>query len=153
MPLTIVHGDITKIECDAIVNAARSNLKGGGGVDGAIHRAAGPELHEECIKLNGCKPGFAKITKGYLLPCKYVIHTVGPRWWGGSSGEADILHSCYYESLKLASEYGIKTIAFPLISTGAYRCPKDLVQQIATDVITKYLEDHEMDVMLVFFDR
>lgn len=149
MPFCIIEGDITKIECDAIVNAAKPSLKGGGGVDGAIHRAAGPGLHEECLSLHGCKPGQAKITGAYNLPCKYVIHTVGPRWFGGRSGEEDILRSCYLESLRLAKQYNLSSIAFPFISTGAYRCPKNWVQRIAEETILEFLKESDMNVFLV----
>lgn len=152
MSFEIIHGDITRIECDAVVNAAKPSLKGGGGVDGAIHKAAGPELHAECLTLNGCKRGEAKLTKGYALPCKFVIHTVGPRWWDGKHGEIEILQSCYYESLKLASENGMRSVAFPLIGTGAYRCPPDVVQEIAAKTIQSFLETHTMDIYLVIFD-
>ena len=137
--MQIVHGDITKVDVTAIVNAANSTLLGGGGVDGAIHRAAGPELLTECRALGGCEPGKAKITRGYHLPARFVIHTVGPIWRGGKHGEALILSNCYRNSLQLAVENEIETIAFPAISCGAYGYPIEQAAQIALETTREFL--------------
>lgn len=152
MSLEIVVNDITKMEVDAIVNAANRTLLGGGGVDGCIHAAAGIELLEECKTLGGCLTGCAKITGGYRLPCKYVIHTVGPVWQGGNCGEREKLISCYKNSLTLAYEHGCKTVAFPLISSGVYGYPKQEAFNIARDTINEFLKSHDMTVYIVLYN-
>jgi len=139
--MAVVEGDITKQEVDAIVNAANSSLLGGGGVDGAIHRAAGPQLLEECIQLDGCPTGEAKITRGYNLRAEWVIHTVGPIWCGGDHGEDELLANCYRNSLALAARNGVRTIAFPAISTGVYRFPLARATGLAVSEVKKFLEN------------
>lgn len=151
--IEIIKADITTLDVDAIVNAANNTLLGGGGVDGAVHRAAGKQLLEECRKLNGCATGQSKITKGYNLKARYIIHTVGPVWYGGTKNENELLASCYKTSLQLAVENNIKTIAFPCISTGAYRFPFDQAGEIAITTILAFLGSHSAieKVFLVCF--
>lgn len=152
--LKIVLGDITKVEADAIVNAANTSLLGGGGVDGAIHRAAGPELLNECRMLHGCRTGEAKITGGYRLPARSVIHTPGPVWNGGTKNEEQLLKNCYRNSLKLALENGCRSVAFPSISTGIYRFPLEKASRIAVETIREFLKEHpQMEVQMVCFDE
>ena len=155
--IELIQGDITQINCDAIVNAANRTLLGGGGVDGAIHRAAGPELLDACKALGGCETGQAKITKGYRLPARYVIHTVGPVWHGGKHQEEKLLASCYRNSLELAQAHRLKTIAFPSISTGAYRFPIQKAAAIAAGTVKKFLEENpealEKVILILFSDK
>lgn len=156
--IRLVRGDISKIDkVDAIVNAANSSLLGGGGVDGAIHRAAGPDLLFECRQLGGCKTGQAKITKAYRLPCRHIIHTVGPVWNGGSHNEDDLLADCYQNSLKLAAEHNIRTIAFPSISTGIYAFPLERAARIAVGTVERFLDENpdlfDMVLWVLFDDR
>jgi O-acetyl-ADP-ribose deacetylase len=147
-PIEIIQGDITELDVDAIVNAANTTLLGGGGVDGAIHRSAGPELLAECRTLGGCRPGEAKITRGYRLPARSVIHTVGPVWRGGKRGEPETLANCYRNSLQLAAENGIKTIAFPAISCGAYGYPISEAAQIAVTTTRDFLASNSVDKVI-----
>lgn len=152
MGIEVVKGDITTLGVDAIVNAANTSLLGGGGVDGAIHRAAGSKLLEECRTLNGCETGQSKITNGYNLPCKYVIHTVGPVWHGGKYNERELLKSCYMTALNLAKEKGIKTIAFPAISCGVYHFPVEEACEIAMNTVKEFLENNPAPEKVIFVD-
>lgn len=151
MSIRVIQADITTVIVDAIVNAANRTLLGGGGVDGAIHRVAGPYLLKECRTLNGCGTGEAKITKGYDLPASHVIHTVGPVWHGGDKGEAELLRNAYRNSLKLAKENNISSMAFPAISTGIYGYPKDQAVKIAVETVREFLKDNDMEVIFVTF--
>jgi O-acetyl-ADP-ribose deacetylase (regulator of RNase III) len=148
--ISVVEGDITRLAVQAIVNAANSSLMGGGGVDGAIHRAAGPRLHEECLTIGGCPTGEARLTRGYRLPAKFVIHTVGPVYSGGGRGEAELLRSCYRESLRLAVENGITSIAFPCISTGGFGYPREEACEIAIAAVQAWLEENELPETVTF---
>jgi len=148
--IKLLRGDITKLAIDAIVNAANTTLLGGGGVDGAIHRAAGPGLLEECRTLGGCRPGEAKITRGYNLPARFVIHTVGPVWSGGNHGEPETLTNCYRNSLRVASENAVRTIAFPAISCGAYRYPIADAAAIAVEITSEFLRDDDSIAEVIF---
>ena len=152
MPLKIVRNDITKMAVDAIVDPTNHALRGDGGLDGAIHRAAGPEMEAACAALGGCMTGEAKVTEGFGLPCKYVIHTVGPIWRGGARGEEALLTACYANSLLLAKEHGCQSVAFPLISAGIYGYPLEAALRVAAETISRFLEENDMAVYLVLYD-
>jgi len=151
--MKVLHTDITTLESDAIVNAANSSLLGGGGVDGAIHKAAGPDLVHECRLLGGCKTGQAKITKGYNLKAKFIIHTVGPVWNHGRKNETKLLESCYQNALELCIKHHIKSVAFPCISTGIYKFPKDYAATIAVKTCKSYIRDHDLDITFCCFEE
>jgi len=153
MPFSIVRNDLTRMSVDAIVNSAAPHLLGGGGADGAIHRAAGPELKKACRALGGCKTGQVKATPGFHLPCRYVFHTVGPVWMGGRMGEEEKLRSCYRNALELAMEMQLESIAFPLISSGLFRFPRAIALQVATEEISQFVLKNDMQVYLVVYDR
>lgn len=148
--ISIIQGDITALDVDAVVNAANNTLLGGGGVDGAIHRAAGPGLLEECRLIGGCPTGEARITSGHRLKARHVIHTVGPVWRGGTHAERDLLRACYINSLALAENHGVHSIAFPCISTGAYGYPKAAACDMAVDTVTQWLDEHELPKEVIF---
>lgn len=148
--IELIKGDITTLDVEAVVNAANNSLLGGGGVDGAIHKAAGPDLLKECEQMNGCPTGEARITRGYRLKAKYIIHTVGPVWYGGHRDETDLLASCYTSSLKLAMEHSIKTVAFPGISTGVYGFPKDLAAMIAVNETKRFINKNPYPEKVIF---
>jgi O-acetyl-ADP-ribose deacetylase (regulator of RNase III) len=153
MKISLLKGDITKVACGAIVNAANCSLLGGGGVDGAIHRAAGPELLEACRKFGGCKTGEAVVTPAFNLPCEFVIHTPGPIWKGGAKGEPELLRSCYLNSLRLAAERSVKDLAFPCVSTGVYHYPKDKAAALAVETVRSWIAPLPKEVVFVVFDE
>ena len=151
MPFSIIHQDITKMHCDAVVNAANRTLLGGDGVDAAIHRAAGPKLYAKCLLMGGCSVGHAKATPGYRMDCQYIIHTVGPRWRGGKHAEREHLTLCYYNSLQLAEKLNCRSIAFPLISAGVFHYPREEAIEVACSAIEGYLKEHDMEVYLCLY--